>query len=99
MTGREAMRLALATIAGDYASALGDGVLVSNLRSIPMFRASQYYGMWRGFAQRNSVSDELKRRFYYPALPRSVQLESLPGNPIDYSRDLSIVDAPWAGHE
>jgi hypothetical protein len=40
--------------------------LLANLLDIPMFRAAQHLGTWEGFRKRGEVTQELKRRFYYP---------------------------------
>lgn len=66
MSAFEAARLALASIASDYAHAARDGVLGRNLTSVPMFRAAQFWGAYRGFRQRGDASAILRRRFYYP---------------------------------
>jgi glycosyltransferase involved in cell wall biosynthesis len=50
----------------DYAAAVGRRRLVSNLASIPKFRAAQYLGTWEGFRDRDEISTSLRRRFYYP---------------------------------
>lgn len=50
----------------DYIAAIGSRCLVSNLVSIPRFRAAQYLGTWEGFRHRGDVSTSLRRRFYYP---------------------------------
>jgi glycosyltransferase involved in cell wall biosynthesis len=66
MSAFEAARLALANIGSDYAHAMRDGVLLQNLLAVPMFRAAQFLGTYQGFAQRGSVSAELRQHFYYP---------------------------------
>ncbi len=66
MSAFEAIRLAAANIASDVVAAARDGVLVENLRSIPAFRAAQFYGTYRGFRQRGEESAVLRSRFYYP---------------------------------
>lgn len=63
----ETIRLALANLITDYYHAGRDGVLASNLMTIPRFRVAQFLGSYRGFKQRGDVGDVLKRRFYYPA--------------------------------
>ena len=61
-----AVALAGLNIAMDYYHAARDGVLVRNLAAIPAFRIAQFWGTYRGFAQRGPVPSLLKRRFYYP---------------------------------
>jgi rhamnosyltransferase len=62
-----ALRLATINIFGDYREALQTGRLGENLVDIPRFRAAQFLGTYRGFAQSGPVTDVLKRRFYYPS--------------------------------
>lgn len=62
----EAIRLAAANIASDYVHAAREGVLHRNLGSIPVFRTAQFWGTYRGFAQRGPASAALRRHFYYP---------------------------------
>ncbi|MEX0626063.1 MAG: glycosyltransferase family 2 protein [Chloroflexota bacterium] len=62
----EAIRLFAANVASDYYHAIRDGVLFSNLASIPAFRAAQFWGTYHGFAQQGVVSAAVRRRFYYP---------------------------------
>lgn len=85
MPAYEAARLALGNIAADYWHALRDGQIGRSLLSIPTFRAAQFYGAWEGFRSGGTVTDELRRRFYYPTdLSRSVA-RAEPGRRIDYS--------------
>jgi rhamnosyltransferase len=62
----DAARLAAGNILSDYVHAARDGVLVSNLGSIPAFRIAQFWGTYRGFRQVGAASSDLRRRFYYP---------------------------------
>lgn len=62
----DAIRLAVGNVASDYVHAARDGVLFRNLGSIPLFRAAQFWGTYRGFRQRGKASAVLRRRFYYP---------------------------------
>jgi glycosyltransferase involved in cell wall biosynthesis len=62
----DALRLGLANMAADYYHAVREGVLLSNLASIPAFRAAQFWGTYRGFGQEGAVSDAVRRHFYYP---------------------------------
>lgn len=52
--------------ASDYAHALQDRVLLSNVVAIPRFRLMQFWGAYRGFQQHGPVPAQLRRRFYYP---------------------------------
>ena len=59
-------RLFLANVLSDYYHAVRDRVLVGNLFGIPAFRLMQSWGAYRGFAQREAITSDLKRTFYYP---------------------------------
>jgi len=82
----DAIRLCVANVASDYYHATRDGVLLSNLASIPAFRAAQFWGTYQGFAQQGSVSAAVRRRFYYPRGFRAARHEPANeiGSPIVY---------------
>jgi glycosyltransferase involved in cell wall biosynthesis len=81
----EAARLWLANVASDYLHAARDRKLLSNLLSIPRFRAAQFLGTYEGFSQRGEVPPELRRRFYYPRSMRRREPTSPDiGSPIAY---------------
>ena len=61
-----AIRLGLANIVEDVREAYKRGVLRDHVADIPVFRIAQFYGTYRGFAQKGPVPDLLRRRFYYP---------------------------------
>ena len=86
MSGVEAIRLAVANIASDYVHATRDRVLLKNLAAIPAFRVAQFWGTYRGFAQRGEASAALRRHFYYPHGWRRQKGAGTPRNarPIDY---------------
>jgi glycosyltransferase involved in cell wall biosynthesis len=50
----------------DYRTAVREGKLRGNIRSIPAFRFLQFWGTYRGFKYDNRISDQLRKRFYYP---------------------------------
>lgn len=81
-----AVRLCAANIVSDYYHALREGVLLSNLASIPAFRAAQFWGTYHGFAQQGAVSAAVRRRFYYPRGFRAKRGEPAAeiGSPIVY---------------
>jgi glycosyltransferase involved in cell wall biosynthesis len=82
----ESMWLAVSNTLKDYGSATKEGVLLSNLAAIPRFRAAQFLGAWLGFRGRDGgITDDLKRRFYYPARQSDPALPSVPGQRIEYS--------------
>lgn len=66
MGALEAVALCAANIGRDYLAAVPRRRLLRNLFEIPSFRIAQYLGTWEGFRQQGDVSQELKRRFYYP---------------------------------
>jgi len=61
-----AIRLGAANAVGDLRRASQEGVLGRHGKSIIGFRAAQFYGTYRGFAQHGPLTDLLRRRFYYP---------------------------------
>ncbi|MBT2248084.1 glycosyltransferase [Arthrobacter sp. BHU FT2] len=84
MSAFKALRLAGVNIVSDYWHAAKDRCLIQNLTSIPRFRAAQFYGAWEGFRNSGQVTEELLRRFYYPAdAIKASEQESL-GSVIDY---------------
>ncbi len=50
----------------DYQTAIGSAKLWGNIRSIPLFRFLQFWGTYRGFKYDDTVSERLRKRFYYP---------------------------------
>lgn len=80
----EAARLALGNMASDYWHALHDGKLGRNFLSIPAFRAAQFYGAWEGFRSQPTMTDELRRRFYYPSDMSRGAAKDEPGRRIAY---------------
>jgi rhamnosyltransferase len=83
-----ATRLAIINIVGDYREAVKLRQVQQNIVDIPLFRAAQFLGTYRGFAQSGPVTDVLKRHFYYPSSEGSVAeatgSRSDVGQPIDY---------------
>lgn len=88
MTFGRAAFLALSNMASDYWEAFKDKSLRANLMSIPQFRSAQFIGAWEGFRAPDQVSARLLERFYYPARPRSSDIQDEPGRRIKYSNDL-----------
>jgi rhamnosyltransferase len=60
------VRLFLANVFSDYSHAVGDGAVRRELLGIPRFRLLQFWGTYRGFAQRGPVTSQLRQTFYYP---------------------------------
>lgn len=66
-------RLFASNTASDFAHAAVDGALADprNLWEIPTFRLMQFLGAYHGFRNTGPVSEQLRRKFYYPrGLPR-----------------------------
>ncbi len=80
-----AARLAAGNMFSDYVSASRDRRLLSNIVDIPLFRFAQFAGAWEGLRDRGEVTDELKRRFYYPTGRKHRMPTAEPGSRIDYS--------------
>ncbi|MFL6088525.1 MAG: glycosyltransferase family 2 protein [Aeromicrobium sp.] len=79
----KAVFLAGYSILSDYWHAMRSGEIISNLSEIPTFRIAQFVGAAEGFRTSPSISDDLRRRFYYPDLRKRTPGEP-PGRPIDY---------------
>ena len=63
---RDCLWLCFLNTVTDYVHALNDRKLFGNLFGIPMFRLMQFWGTYRGYVQRDPVSDAMRQRFYYP---------------------------------
>ena len=61
------IRLFIANAFSDSKVARRHGMLRSEWRSIINFRFNQFFGAWQGHRGSPELSQELKRRFYYPA--------------------------------
>ena len=72
-------RMFLSNSFSDYFHALHDGVFLKNFFSIPAFRLMQFFGTYRGFAQKGTISKDLRAKFYYPnELKRSGRVKETP---------------------
>ena len=76
MLAIEAFGLFVANTGRDYLAAVPRRRLLSNILTIPQFRAAQFWGSWKGFRQDGDPTGTLKRQFYYPKgfTPRSERL-------------------------
>ena len=63
---RDFIRLFAANTISDYYHAWHDHCIKPNLVSILIFRLMQFWGTYRGFAQRGLVNNQLRQTFYYP---------------------------------
>ena len=72
--------LCLFNVVSDYYHAMRDGVLMSNVGGIPVFRFMQFWGTYRGYRQKGPVTQKLRERFYYPnglKRPKDVPVEDI----------------------
>lgn len=81
-------RLMVQNTGTDLADAAREGSLLKNVVDIPRFRLLQFWGAYQGFRREGPVTEQLKRRFYYP---RSSQKSVAGGtvqdqNMIDYTQ-------------
>lgn len=60
------LRLFTGNFLSDCYHAIHDRMFFKNFSKIIMFRFMQFWGTYRGFSQRGSVSQHLRNRFYYP---------------------------------
>lgn len=63
---KEFVKLLVGNVVSDWYHAAHDGLLLRSFFSILMFRTMQFWGTYRGFAQRGPITSGLKQRFYYP---------------------------------
>jgi rhamnosyltransferase len=59
--------LYVGNVISDCRNALRDGVLRRHFQEILQFRMMQFWGAYQGMRQHGPVTNQLKRRFYYPA--------------------------------
>ena len=87
------IKLWTANTISDYIYALKKREFMKNIVSIPLFRMLQFFGTYRGYKQRSSVSNSLKNRFYYPngyfTLKASVP-PSVKRQPIEYDNIIEL---------
>ena len=85
----EALRLGIENIGTDLLHAWRDGVLAAHIVDIPIFRTAQFWGTYRGFAQRGPIPQTLKQHFYYPKRDSepSVSPVKAPGSAIRYGEE------------
>jgi rhamnosyltransferase len=87
----------IGNVVSDWGAAARQGALWRNVGGIVVFRLAQFFGTWRGYAQRGAVTRELMNRFYYP------RERQLPGTSGARTRDASTVKysepPPPAGHD
>ncbi len=66
------LRLFMTNVLMDYRYALRSKQLLNDWLDILRFRLMQFWGTYRGFRESGSVTEQLKRKFYYPnSTPRT----------------------------
>ncbi|MBA3540236.1 MAG: glycosyltransferase, partial [Deltaproteobacteria bacterium] len=87
---RDFARLFPKNVVSDLAAAWKDaasvGTVGEKLGGIVLFRALQFWGTYRGFAQRGAVDDRLRRRLYYPRDSEARPQADRRQQPIDYGQ-------------
>ena len=87
-TAWDLVSLLSTNILGDLRQARRERALQQHWRQILLFRAMQFFGTYRGFAQHGRLTSQLKRRLYYPsASPQSRHQPErcAEGSTIDYA--------------
>ncbi len=94
------VRLFTSNVLSDAYHAIHDKVFWRYASEIIMFRCMQFLGTWRGYHQADTLSLELKRRFYYPgSLARSAPATKAAGRQrVDYSTSSSGNGSRGANH-
>ena len=84
---RDFVRLFPKNVASDLAEARKHASIVDELPGIVTFRLMQFWGTYRGFAQRGPASESLRKRLYYPREPeaRTAEDHERTRRRIDYS--------------
>jgi len=85
MSTFDAARLVVANIGADYLHAVRDRQLTANIVGIPAFRLAQFIGAWEGFRSEANLTEELRKRFYYPLDLARPATPAEPGRRIDYT--------------
>jgi len=62
----DVVRLWISNVSSDFQSANSQQVLLSELRSILLFRSMQFWGTYQGYRKTGSLTWQLKQAFYYP---------------------------------
>lgn len=94
-TFRDMLRLWWWNVGADLRQAWREGCWGQQLAGVAAFRLMQFWGTYRGHNLRQGVTEELRRRFYYPAetTRRSVEAEPVPtadGEVINYTPEPSL---------
>lgn len=66
MSRRDLVRCIVSSILYDSREATRQGKLLLHIREIIAFRTNQYWGSYQGSKTSRKISDEMKRRYFYP---------------------------------
>ncbi len=88
------LRLLPANIASDLWHALAEARLIREAASIFAFRYNQMVGTYAGYRAQGGISDDLRRRFYYPVSRVEKQNEDLDPRHDDIDYDKVMPPAP-----
>lgn len=66
VTFLEFIKLFISNTLSDYYHAFKDRLFIRNIMSVPIMRFIQFWGTYKGFQFTNSISSDLKLKFYYP---------------------------------
>lgn len=79
------LAMSASNIFSDYWHALRQGKIIKNLYDIPMFRINQFWGTYKGYKQVGTISQQLRKRFYYPNGVRTSKKENISRHRIKYN--------------
>jgi rhamnosyltransferase len=84
----DVVRLFMVNVSSDLYHAWHDRLLGRTIAGICLFRLMQFWGTYRGYAQRAQVTKQLRKTFYYPQkrmCPRLKTPKSAPRSPVVYA--------------
>ena len=81
------IRLFVSNVVSDYFHAVRENLILRYLVDIPVFRLTQFWGTYRGYAQQEPISAQLRQTFYYArGLDRSYkETPNTQRQPINYA--------------
>jgi len=88
------LRLLITNVLMDYQNAWHSKMLLNKWLDILQFRLMQFLGTYRGFKESGSITEHLRRKFYYPnSTPMTTQF------PANLERHKLLIDYHSEGHE
>jgi glycosyltransferase involved in cell wall biosynthesis len=87
------IRLFVGNVFSDYSQARRAGVFRKEFAGIPTFRLMQFWGTYRGYAQRGPVTTQLRQTFYYPQSRTRLAAEH-PSSPTEARRRVQYSTNP-----